>query len=76
MVGMPVRETDSMSVKLRYDGIYDWCEGDNIAFTVMSHFIGADGRDYYQTSWTGVEPLLRMGLDLTSVEIILEGGRQ
>ena len=57
---------------VRFDGIQEGLGmADNLCFTVMSHFIGADGRDYFRTSWIGVTGLLRAGMDIERVRVVL-----
>lgn len=38
-----------MKAILRYDGKYDWIPNGR-QWTIMSHFIGPDGADYYRSS--------------------------
>lgn len=48
-----------MCVKLRYDGKYDWMVGEDArSWTVLNHYIAADGRDLFKTTWTGAANLL------------------
>lgn len=60
-------------VIVRFDGIQESMDGDNLCFTVMSHFVGAGGRDYFKSSWIGVASLVRIGLDLTNVQVTNRG---
>lgn len=40
-----------MTVKLRYDGRYTFItDVDNRQWTILSHFIGPDGADYFKSS--------------------------
>lgn len=42
---------------IRYDGRYDWVEGDGRSYTIMSHTV-VNGRDLYKCSFTGAQNLL------------------
>lgn len=59
-------------ITLRYDGVQEGmkpCE-DNLQFTVLSHYIGDDGRDYFGSSWIGVFSLLKIGINLDQCVVI------
>jgi hypothetical protein len=60
---------NSANIVIRFDGVYPDVDGDNLGFTIRSHFIGADGRDYFNSSWIGVQSLMRIGIDLSKVTI-------
>lgn len=47
-----------MDFIIRCDGCYDWIEGDNISYTILSHSI-VNGRDLFKCSFTGSENLLK-----------------
>ena len=41
----------SKYIKLRYDGRWGWIQGqDNRQWTIMSHYVAPDGKDYYKSS--------------------------
>lgn len=60
------------TIIVRYDGIMADFDGDNLCFTIRSHFVGADGRDYFNTSWIGVIGLLRAGVNLERVRVVTQ----
>lgn len=64
--------SDNQPVTVRFDGVQEGLGFvDNLCFTVMSHFAGKDGRDYFKSSWIGIESLLRnTGIPLDSIRIV------
>jgi hypothetical protein len=67
---------NTQPVLVRFDGIYADLEGDNLSFTFLSHFVGTGNRDYFKTSWIGINGLLRSGVRLEEIQIVvLNGGK-
>lgn len=60
----------NQTVIVRFDGIQPDMPGDNLCFTFLSHFIGADGRDYVKSSWIGIVGLIKAGVNLDMVQIV------
>lgn len=47
-----------VTLLLRYDGRWDWVEGENRQWTIVSHFVDANGHDRYKGSF-GLDSILR-----------------
>lgn len=61
-------------VTLRFDGVQEGLGIDDpLCFTVLSHFVGQDGRDYFASSWIGVFSLLKIGINLDKCEVLYRG---
>jgi hypothetical protein len=56
-------DTKHQTLKIRYDGKYDWIEGDARSYTVVSHIV-VNGQDLFKFSFTGAANLLKaLGLN-------------
>lgn len=56
-----MNKTSDAPVKLRYDGSYSFMPGNPRQYTVMSHFIDANGCDRYKGSFM-LETLVELGI--------------
>lgn len=50
-----------MPTLLRYDGKYSWIPGENRSWTILSHFVDANGQDRFKGSF-GLGALIQLGI--------------